>query len=108
MAENRRILITDARLGPDHGPGFAAQVFGARLVPGTPWTVSGESVFPSQKRHVEHLKGQIREAEEVDGADEVELRRLRSMLIIYGWVFILARASPESFTAAAAGLRTPS
>lgn len=71
-------------------------IFGARLMPGEPWRLSAGVVYPTQEPQASHLMGEIRKAiaDETSPFDE---RRIRSMFVVFGWLFPLSRTPPGLF-----------
>ena len=81
------------------------KVFGARLMPGTPWKLSG-ALYATQEPHTSYLIGRIRDglAENKDPARE---RRIRSQYMVLGWLHAMARLPRSYFTAYESGSLPP-
>lgn len=72
------------------------KVFGARLMPGDPWKLSG-ALYATQEPQTSYLIEQIR-AGLATCTDPVEARRIRSQFIVFGWLHAMA-SLPRSFFA---------
>ncbi len=75
--------------------GKAGARFGARLMPGDPWRLSG-AVYSTQEPHTSYLIGKIRE-ELADARSLAERRRAYSRYIVFGWLHAMARLPPSYF-----------
>ncbi len=83
--------------------GAQGSIFAARLIPGTPWTISANAVYPSQKPHIFKLLDQIREETEKE-PDPREVRRMRRELAVFTWLLGLLMSPRSMFDAAEKGL----
>ncbi len=69
--------------------------FGARLMPGDPWRLSG-AIYATQEPHTSYLIGMIRD--ELAGARSLaERRRAHSRFVVFGWLHAMARMPPSYF-----------
>ncbi len=87
--------------------GAQGSIFGARLIPGEPWTISGDAVYPNQKPHIFNLLDQIREERE-KGLDPREDRAICRELAVYTWLLSMMMAPRAMFDTFEAGLGEPS
>ncbi len=69
--------------------------FGARLMPGEPWSMSG-AAYSTQEPDTSYLIGKIREELE-GGFSREEVRCAHSQFIVYAWLHAMARVPPSWF-----------
>lgn len=69
--------------------------FGARLMPGDPWRMSG-AAYSTQEPHTSYLIGRIRAALE-GAASPAAIRQAHSQFIVFGWLHAMARLPPSYF-----------
>ncbi|MCP5068079.1 MAG: hypothetical protein GY946_16070, partial [bacterium] len=67
------------------------KIFGARLMPGTPWKASG-AFYSTQEPHTSYLLERIRDGL-AENEDPAEVRRIHSQFIVLGWLHGMARAT---------------
>ncbi len=77
------------------------KVFGARLLPGTPWKASG-AFYATQEPHTSYLLERIR-AELAENTDPGRVRRIHSQYIVLGWLHGMAMASSSYLAGEAPG-----
>ncbi len=65
------------------------KIFGARLMPGTPWKASG-AFYSTQEPHTSYLLGRIRDGL-AENTDPAKVRQIHSQFIVLGWLHGMAR-----------------
>lgn len=78
------------------------RVFGARLMPGDPWKLSG-ALYATQEPHTSYLIEQIRSGLAAN-TDPAEERRIRSQFVVLGWLHAMSRFPPSSFEPQKSGM----
>ncbi len=67
------------------------RVFGARLMPGTPWKASG-AFYSTQEPHTSYLLGRIRDGL-AENTDPAKVRQIHSQYIVLGWLHGMSMVS---------------